>query len=126
MGLLGLLLSGFGVFPSPWPWVVVLGFGIFSEYLPRILRSGQQRSERVFLDLMQARALAEEAGLSLRKQVATWEQRIDGTLTPEEAREVRASQNRIVQDMAELRALVEEVAKEQRARAFAAPFTEGP
>lgn len=124
-GLLGLLLAGFGVFASPWPWVVVLSLGAVRLPLLGLLRANTRQSERAFADLMRARTLSEESGLALQKQVAMWEQRVSGTLTPEEARELRASHNAMVQRMAELEAQVAEAVKEQRARALVAPFAEG-
>lgn len=123
-GLLGLLLSGLGVFPSPWPWVVVLGFGAFRAPALGILRANTRREEHAMQDLMRARDVAHLAGADLSRKVAKWEQHLDGTLTPAEARELRASHNAVVQRMVELEAQVAEVTKEQRARAFAAPFTE--
>lgn len=123
-GLLGLLLAGLGVFPSPWPWVVVLGFGALRPLLAGLLRARDRQGERAYIDLGNARALAEDAGIGLRKQVAQWEQRLDGTLSPEESKQVRADFNAMVQRMAELEAQVAEAVKEQRARALAAPFSE--
>lgn len=123
-GLLGLLLSGLGVFPSPWPWVVVLGVSAFRAPALGILRANTRREEHAMQDLMRARDVAHLAGADLSRKVAKWEQHLDGTLTPAEARELRASHNAMVQRMVELEAQVAEVAKEQRARAFAVPFTE--
>lgn len=124
-GLLGLLLAGFGVFASPWPWVVVLGFGSVRLPLLSLLRSRDRQSERAYIDLNNARVLADDVGVGLRKQAAAWEQRISGTLTPEEARQMRADFNAMVLDMGALKAEVEQVAKEQRARSLAAPFSGG-
>ena len=123
-GLLGLILAGLGVFPSPWPWVVVLSLGALRPLLAGLLRTRNRESERAYIDLNNARVLAEDAGVGLRKHVAVWEQRISGTLTPEETRQLRADFNAMVQRMAELEAQVAEAVKEQRARALAAPFSE--
>lgn len=123
-GLLGLLLASLGVFGSPWPWLVVLGFGAFRAPALGILRANTRREENALLDLMRARALAHSAEADLTRKVAQWETRVEGTLTPTEARELRAAFNAMVLRMAELEAQVSEVAKEQRHRALAAPFTE--
>lgn len=124
-GLLGLLLAGFGVFASPWPWVVVLGLGVFRAPVLSLLRTRDRQADRAAIDLHEARILAEGAGIDLTKKCAAWEQRISGTLTPEEARQMRADFNAMVLDMVALKAEVEQVAKEQRARALAAPFVGG-
>lgn len=124
-GLIGLLLAGFGVFPSPWPWVVVLSLGALRLPLLGILRANARQAERAFADLYRARLQSEEAGLGLQKRVAEWEQRLTGTLTPEESRQLRADFNAMVQRMAELERQVSEVAKEQRARALVASFSGG-
>lgn len=124
-GLLGLLLAGFGVFASPWPWVVVLGFGALRPSVARFLALRESDDISRVEDLRDARAALESAGLAHQKRVAEWEQRISGTLTPEEARQIRADFNAMVLDMGALKAEVEQVAKEQRARALAAPFTGG-
>lgn len=123
-GLLGLLLAGFGIFASPWPWVVVLALGAVRSPVARLLAGRRAADAERLEDMRHAREAMDAAGVGLQRQVLKWEERICGTLTPEEAREVRASHNRIVQDMEALRTLVEEVAKEQRARALAAPFSE--
>lgn len=123
-GLLGLLLAGLGVFPSPWPWVVVLSLGALRLPLANLLRARDRQAERAHIDLSNARTLAEDAGVALRKRVAEWEQRLTGTLTPEESRQLRADFNAMVQRMAELERQVSEVAKEQRARALVASFSE--
>lgn len=125
-GLLGLILSSFGVFGTPWPWLVVLGFGVFRAPALSLLRANTQRAAEVARDLIRARDVATVAEAELSRRVARWEQHLDGTLTPAEARELRASHNAMVQRMSELEAQVAEVAREQRARALSAPFVEPP
>lgn len=122
-GLIGLLLAGLGVFASPWPWVVVLSLGALRLPLLGILRANARQAERAFADLYRARLQSEEAGLGLQKRVAEWEQRLTGTLTPEESKQIRIAFNDVVKDMDELKAMVSEVAKEQRARALVASFS---
>jgi hypothetical protein len=123
-GLLGLIASSSGHFGSPWPWLVVLGFGAFRAPALGILRANTKREEQALLDLTHARHGYHVAGADLTRLKAQWETRIDGTLTPDESRELRAAFNAIVLRMAELEEQVSEVAKEQRTRALAAPFTE--
>lgn len=124
-GLLGLILAGLGVFPSSWPWVVVLGFGVVRPVASSCVRFLSRDVDERLGDLRTSRRAAEIAHVDLQKAIFRWEQRLDGTLTPDEAKEVRASHNAMVQRMAELEAQVAEAVKEQRARALAAPFSEG-
>lgn len=123
-GLLGLLLSGLGAFATPWPWVVVLSLGAVRLPLLTVLRDNRAREEEATQGLRHAREANMLATLNLQGLIGRWEERLTGTLTPEESRQLRADFNAMVGRMAELEAQVAEVAKEQRARALVAPFSE--
>jgi hypothetical protein len=114
LGTAGLALSGLGVLPAShaWAWLAVLLAGVLLPYLRERAADARARTE----DLRAARDAQDNARLLLRARMDEWDKRLEGVLTPEESRRLRADHNALVQDMGRLRAEVETVAKEQRMR----------
>lgn len=120
LGASGLLASGFGLIPGApaWVWLAVLLAGAFLPYLRERATDARTRTD----ELRSARDASDNARQALRERVDVWEKRLEGVLTPEESRRLRADFNAIVLDMQRLRAEVETVAKEQRVREMGANF----
>lgn len=114
IGVSGLLVSGFGRMPGTpaWVWLVVLLAGAFLPHLRERSSDARTRTD----DLRHARDASDNARYVLQHQVSAWEKRLEGVITPEESRRLRADFNAMLLDFAKLRGEVEEVAKEQRVR----------
>lgn len=120
VGGLGILGTGLGVLPGApaWVWLAVLLAGAFLPYLRERAADVRTRTD----ELRSARDASDNARNVLRSYVDAWEKRLEGVLTPEESRRLRADFNAIVLDMQRLRSEVETVAKEQRVREMGANF----
>jgi hypothetical protein len=120
LGSAGLLASGFGLLPGApaWVWLAVLVTGALLPYLRERSADAKARTD----DLRTARDASDNARMVLRHHVDAWEKRLDGVITPEESRRLRADFNAMLLDFAKLRGEVETVAKEQRMREMGDTF----
>lgn len=120
IGAAGLVLAGLGVLPGApaWVWLAVLLAGAFQPHLVGWSADAASRTE----DLRAAREALDNAGILHRARTEEWERRLEGVLTPEESRRVRADFNAVLLDFAKLRGTVEAVAKEQRVREMGDTF----
>lgn len=114
LGTSGLALSGFGVLPAShaWAWLAVLVVGLVLPVLRELAADARTRTD----ELRRSRDASDNARHVLRHHVDAWEKRLEGVITPEESRRLRADFNAMVIDFAKLRSEVETVAKEQRVR----------
>jgi hypothetical protein len=120
LGSAGLLASGFGLLPGApaWVWLAVLVTGAALPYLRERSADARTRTD----ELRAARDASDEARTVLRAHIAQWEKRLEGVITPEESRRLRADFNAMLLDFAKLRSEVETVAKEQRMREMGDTF----
>jgi hypothetical protein len=120
LGASGLALSGLGVLPGApaWVWLGVLVAGVLTPVLRAHAADAKERTE----DLRLAREALDNAGILFRLRQEEWERRLEGIITPEESRRVRADFNAMLLDFAKLRSEVETVAKEQRVREMGETF----
>lgn len=119
-GAAGLVASGLGALPGTpaWVWLGVLVTGAALPCLRTFSRDAASRTH----DLRLAREALENSGILFRLRQDEWERRLEGVLTPEESRSVRASHNAMAMDVAKLRTEVEVVAKDQRMREMGENF----
>lgn len=119
-GAAGLVASGLGALPGApaWVWLAALVAGAALPRLRVFARDAAKRTD----DLRAAREALDNAGILARLRTEEWERRLEGIITPEESRRVRADFNAVLLDFAKLRADVEVVAKEQRMREMGDTF----
>ena len=115
-----MLASGLGFLGNvpAWAWLTVLVAGAFLPYLRERSADARARTE----DLRMAREALDNAGILARLRQEEWERRLEGIITPEESRRLRADFNAMLLDFAKLRGEVETVAKEQRMREMGDTF----
>lgn len=120
LGASGLAASGLGLLPGApgWVWLAVLLAGAFLPYLRERAADAKERTD----DLRTAREALDSAGVLFRMRLDEWGRRLEGVITPEESRRLRADFNAMVLDMQKLSAQVETVAKEQRVREMGENF----
>jgi nucleotide-binding universal stress UspA family protein len=120
LGAGGLVASGLGALPGApaWVWLVVLVAGASLPHLRAFARDTARRTD----DLRAAREALDNAGILFRLRTEEWERRLEGIITPEESRRLRADFNAMLIDFAKLRGEVEVVAKEQRVREMGESF----
>lgn len=114
LGASGLLASGFGLLPGApaWVWLAVLLAGVLAPFLRERAADAKARTD----ELRAARDSSDNARHILRERADAWEKRVEGIITPEESRRLRADFNAMLLDFGKLRSEVETVAKEQRMR----------
>lgn len=120
LGFACAVASGLGLLPGApaWVWLAVLLAGAFLPYLRERAADAKARTD----DLRAAREALDSAGVLFRMRLDEWERRLEGVITPEESRRLRADFNAVVLDMQKLTSDVATVAKEQRVREMGENF----